>query len=279
GSVMASCNKVDEDINTSPYLPSEASGTQLIANAALFLPGLSSSPQGEFFAQYLAETQYPGASLYPDGGTNFYGLYQGPLMNLQSVLNSELTPTDGPVENQRAVAKILKAYFFWHITDRWGDVPYSEALRGSEDFTPKYDRQQAIYDSIFKLLSEANAMIVPGNITNDIIYNGDITKWQKLGNSIHMLAALRLSEVNETKASSEFNNALAAGVMTANSDNLVFKHLSNAQNQNYWYGQIEVQNREWWALTETLVDYMKPLDDPRLPVYGQQTSGGEYVGL
>ena len=120
---------------------------------------------------------------------------------------------------------------------------------------------------------------VPGYITNDIIYNGDITKWQKLGNSIHMLAALRLSEVNETKASSEFNNALAAGVMTANSGNLVFKHLSNAQNQNYWYGQIEVQNREWWALTETLVDYMKPLDDPRLPVYGQQTSGGEYVGL
>lgn len=279
GSVMASCNKFDEDINTNPNLPSKASGTQLIANAALFLPGLSSSPQGEFFAQYLAETQYPGASLYPDGGTNFYGLYQGPLMNLQSVLNSELTPTDGPVENQRAVAKILKAYFFWHITDRWGDVPYSEALRGSEDFTPKYDRQQAIYDSIFKLLSEANAMIVPGNITNDIIYNGDITKWQKLGNSIHMLAALRLSEVNETKASSEFNNALAAGVMTANSGNLVFKHLSNAQNQNYWYGQIEVQNREWWALTETLVDYMKPLDDPRLPVYGQQTSGGEYVGL
>lgn len=279
GSVVMSCNKFDDEINTNPNLPSKASGTQLIANAALFLPGLSSSPQGEFFAQYLAETQYPGASLYPDGGTNFYGLYQGPLMNLQSVLNSELTPTDGPVENQRAVAQILKAYFFWHITDRWGDVPFTEALRGAEDFTPRYDRQQAIYDSIFKLLSEANAMIVPGNITNDIIYNGDINKWKRLGNSIHLLAALRLSEVNETKASTEFNNALTAGVMTSNNDNLVFKHLSNATNQNYWYGQIEVQNREWWALTETLVDYMKPVDDPRLPVYGQQTSGNDYVGL
>lgn len=279
GSVFVSCNKFDDDINTDPNNPSQASGTQLISNAALFLPGLSSSPTAQYLAQYLGETQYPGGSLYPDGGTNFYGLYQGPLMNLQSVLNSSLTPTDGPVSNQIAVAKILKAYFFWHITDRWGDVPYSEALKGVEDFTPKYDLQKDIYDSIFQSLKEANAMIVAGNITNDIIYNGNITKWRKLGNSIHMLAALRLSEVDATKGALEFNNALTAGVMTSNDDNFFFQHLSDESNWSYWYDQVEDQNREWWALTETLVDYMKPLDDPRLPVYGQQTSGGDYVGI
>ena len=68
---LAACNKFDKDINTNPNLPSVASGTQLIANAVLSLPTLGSSPQGEFHAQYLAETQYPGQSLYPDGGTNF----------------------------------------------------------------------------------------------------------------------------------------------------------------------------------------------------------------
>jgi hypothetical protein len=279
GVTLGACNKFDDDINIDPNNPSQASGTQLISNAALFLPGLSSSPQGEYLAQYLAETQYPGGSLYPDGGTNFYGLYQGPLMNLQSVLNSTLTPTDGPIENQRAIAKILKAYFFWHITDRWGDVPYTDALKGLEEFTPKYDTQEDIYDSIFQLLSEANAAFVPGNITKDIIYNGDVNKWRRLGNSIHMLAALRLSKVNPIKGAEEFNNAMAAGVMTANSDNLFFQHLTEEANWSYWYDQVEDQNREWWALTETLVDYMKPLDDPRLPVYGQQTSGGDYVGL
>ncbi|HMI79902.1 MAG TPA: SusD/RagB family nutrient-binding outer membrane lipoprotein, partial [Ferruginibacter sp.] len=148
GLFLAGCKKFDADINTNTNLPSKASGTQLIANASLFLSGLSSNPQGEFMAQYLAETQYPGASLYPEGGTSFYGLYQGPLINLEQVLNSELTPTEGPVANQRAVAKILKAYFFWHITDRWGDVPYTEALKGAANFTPKYDRQEVIYDSI-----------------------------------------------------------------------------------------------------------------------------------
>ena len=41
--------------------------------------------------------------------------------------------------------------------------------------------------------------------------------------------------------------------MTSNADNLVFKHLPEAANQNYWYGQVIVQNRKWWALNETLV--------------------------
>ena len=277
--LFVGCRKFDEDINVNPNLPSKASGTQLIANSALFLPGLSSSPQGEFHAQYLAETQYPGASLYPEGGTSFYGLYQGPLINLQQVLNSELTPTEGPVANQQAVAKILKAYFIWHITDRWGDVPYTEALQGAEDFTPQYDKQEVIYDSIFKLLSEANAQIVAGNISNDIIYGGDINKWKRLGNSIHLLAALRISEVNSAKGSSEFNTALSNGVMGANTDNFVFKHLSDAANQSYWYGQIVNQNREWWALTETLVDYMNPKNDPRLPIYGKKNNVNIYKGL
>jgi hypothetical protein len=278
--IIGSCKKFDADINTNPNLPNQASGTQLIANAELFLPGLSSSPQGEYHAQFLSETQYPGASLYPDGGTSFYGLYVGPLMNLEAVLTADnLSGAEGPVANQLAVAKILKAYFFWHITDRWGDVPYSEALKGQKNFTPKYDTQESIYNSLFQLLEEANGIIVSGNITNDIIYAGDMTKWKKLGNTIRLLMALRLSEVNATKASTEFNKALAAGIITSNSDNLVFKHLADANNQNYWYGQIVNQNREWWALSKTLVDYIKPANDPRLPVFGRKNTAGQYEGL
>jgi hypothetical protein len=173
----------------------------------------------------------------------------------------------------------MKAYFFWHITDRWGDVPFTQALKGNENFTPVYDKQELIYDSIFRYLSEANASIVPGNITNDIIYGGDVNKWKRLGNSIWMLAALRLSEVNPTKAAAEFNNALTAGVMTSNSDNLVFRHLADANNQNYWYNEVVVRGREWWALTETLVDYMNPLNDPRLPVFGKKNNTNIYKGL
>ncbi|MEI9808429.1 MAG: SusD/RagB family nutrient-binding outer membrane lipoprotein [Bacteroidota bacterium] len=275
------CNKFDSDINISPNDPSVASGMQLIANAEVFLPGLSSSPSGEFAAQYLSETQYPTASLYPEGGTSFYGLYYGPLINLQKVLNSSsLNTLDGPYNNQIAVAKILKAYFFWHITDRWGDVPYTEALKGVENFTPAYDKQEVIYDSLFKLLSEANAMIVTGNISGDIIYNGDMVKWKKLGNTIRLLMALRLSKVNAAKGNAEFNTALTQGIMTANADNLVYKHLLDANNQSYWYGEVKGKSREWWAVSELLMNKLKPVNDPRLPSYATPTkTGGLYNGL
>ena len=271
--LLGSCNNFDEDINKNPNQPSEASAPQLLANAMLFLPTLSSSPSAEFMAQYLAETQYVTASLYPQTSTSFYGLYQDPLINIETVLENS------QVNNHQVIAKILKAYFFWHITDRWGDVPYSEALSGASNLAPAYDTQEAIYTALFQLLDEANATPVTGSMPNDIIYGGNMARWKKLGNTIRLLMALRLSKIDPERGALEFNNALAAGVMTANSDNLVFKHLLDANNQNYWYGQVVTQSREWWALTKGLVDKMLPVSDPRLPVYGKPNrTAGVYVG-
>ncbi len=279
--LMVGCNDFEEDININPNLPSQASGTQLIANAMLSLPGLSSSPAAQFMSQYLSETQYVNASLYPQSSTSFYSLYQGPLMNLETVLTSDdLSGTEGPVANQLAVAKILKAYFLWHTTDRWGDVPFSEALKGADNFTPAYDTQESIYNGLLDLLEEADSQIVPGNISNDIIYSGDMARWSKLANTIRMLMALRLSEVNPALGQQKFNEALQAGILESNDDNLVFKHLADANSQNYWFSQVVLQGREWWALSETLVEKMKPYGDPRLMVYGNPNrTDGEYTGL
>ena len=277
---LTSC-EIDEDINVNPNKPSAASGGQLLANSMLSLPGLSSSTQGQFMAQYISELQYVGTSLYPEGATNFYGWYTGPLMNLETVINSEkLDGKEGPIANQKAVAKILKAYYIWNVTDRWGDVPYSQALKGNENFTPAYDTQESIYNNLFILLNEANEQIVSGKISNDIVYGGDMEKWRKLGNTVRLLMALRISEVNPTKGKEEFNKALAAGIMTSNVDNFLFKHLAVEANENYWYSQISRQNRlTWWSLSENLVNTLKSTSDPRLPVFATTNENGEYAGL
>jgi hypothetical protein len=201
-------------------------------------------------------------------------------MNLEQVLTSQLDANEGPVVNQVAVAKILKAYFFWFLTDRWGDIPFSEALKGSANFTPKYDKQRDIYLGCFKLLDEANAAIITGNIKNDIIYGGDINKWKRLGNTIHLLMALRLSKVEPALGSAEFNKAVTNGLMTANTDNFVYPHLNNQAQENFWYNQMVFQGRLWYAVSKPLVDYMKPLNDPRLPVYADKAvASNDYVGL
>ncbi|WP_428235114.1 SusD/RagB family nutrient-binding outer membrane lipoprotein [Gracilimonas sp.] len=275
--IFSSCDLVEfNNINNNPNQPSDAAAPQLIANAMLSLPGLSSSPNAQYMAQYLAETQYVDASLYPEGGTSFYGWYQGPLVNLKTA--EEVATT----ENQKAVARILKAYIFWNVTDRWGDIPYSEALQGTEEFTPVYDTQESIYEDLFaELKAAADQIDQSGSLSNDIIYEGDMGKWVKFSNSLRLLMALRLSEVNASLAETEFNDALNDGVFTSNEDNFLFQHLADANNQNYWYGQIvDPPIREWWALTVSLVDLMDPYNDPRLPVYGNEVrNGGGYAGL
>ena len=278
---MLGCTKFNDSINTDPNNPTRASGTQLIANAALSLPTLSSSAYGVHYPQHLSNTSFTDNSRYNTINFNFYNLYTGPLANLENAINSDLSANDGPVVNQKAVAKILKAYFFWHMTDRWGPLPYTEALKGKDNFTPAYDSQQSIYNSLFSLLDEANAAIITanGNIKNDIVYSGDINKWKKLGNTIHLLMALRLTKVDQAKGSAEFNKALANGIMSANADNLSYPHLLDQNNENYWYNSFTRLGRNWFALSKPLVDYMLPLNDPRLPVYGNRNTAGNYVGL
>lgn len=271
---------IDDDLNQNPNLPSEASPPQLLANAMLSLPGLSGSGQavqGQYNAQYLSETIYVDGSLYQESTTNFYPWYQGPLINLQTVIDNSKNA------NEVAVAKILKAYFVWHMTDRWGDIPYSEALMGADNFTPVYDSQESIYSSLFALLKEAGGEIqTSGSLRSDIMYDGDMEKWVTFSNTVRLLMALRLSEVNAQLAQQEFNDALSDGVMTSNDDSFVFQHLANADNENYWYDQVVRTSRDWWALSEGLVGLMQPVDDPRLSLYGnlpRAAGATEYVGL
>lgn len=273
------CTKFDESYYKDPNNPSSASGTQLIANAQLYLPAISSSVYGVHYPQYLSLTTFTDNSRYIATNFSFTSWYNGPIVDLEKALTSELNANEGPIANQTAVAKILKAYFMWFMTDRWGDLPYTEAAKAAANFTPKYDKQKDIYYSLFTLLDEANAAFVTGNISNDIVYNGDVTKWKKFGNTIHALMALRLSKVDPDKGKAEFAKAVTNGMMTANADNFLFPHLADASMENFWYNSFTRLGRQWYALSKPLVDYMKPLNDPRLPVFGDKNNTGQYEGL
>lgn len=277
---LAACSNFDDDINKNPNLPKEASNTQLLAYAMRWFPETTASASAPLYVQHISEAEYITLSRYETVFYNFYSWYSGPLMNIEKVLTAEnFNITEGPVANQIAVAKILKAYFFWYATDRWGDLPYTEALKGNANFTPAYDTQEDIYNALFALLDEANAEIVTGNISNDIVYGGNMTRWKKLANTIHLLMALRLSKINPAKGSSEFNKALTNGIMTANADNLTYVHLADQNNWNYWYNVFSFQKREWYAVSKPLVDYMKPVNDPRLTLFANTNETGQHVGL
>jgi hypothetical protein len=277
----AGCTKFPGDINVDPNLPTKASNAQLLTSAINSIASALEASTGNLYVQHWSEKPYTDASRYTIVNYDFYGIYSGALENLQIILNSEnFNINEGSANNQKAVARILKAWFFWHMTDRWGDVPYFNALKGKENFSPAYDRQKDIYYDLLKELKEAAAQIDNGNgVTGDILYGGVMANWKRFANSMRLLLALRLSKADPTKGKQEFTDALNGGVFTSNSQNAVFVHLADANNQNYWYYVVNVQNRPWYWASKTIVDYMKPLNDPRLKIFADMNSSGAYNGV
>lgn len=277
----AGCKKFPDDINENPNLPSKTSNSQLLTSAINGIQSVIESSAGILYVQYWSEKPYTDVSRYTIINYDFYPIYSGALENLQTILSSDnFNVNEGSANNQKAVARILKAWFYWHMTDRWGDIPYFNALQGKANITPAYDRQKDIYYDLIKELKEAAAQIDNGNgVTGDILYGGNMANWKKFANSMRLLMALRLSKADAAKGKTEFADALNAGVFTDNSQNAVFVHLADANNQNYWYYVVNVQNRPWYWASKTIVDYMKPLNDPRLPIFADVNGSGVYNGV
>jgi hypothetical protein len=238
------------------------------------------------YVQQFSDVTYIEDSRYKTINFSYNGLYAGPLVNLQQIIDQNTNQgtkggaaSYGSNANQIAIARILKAYIFQFITDRWGDVPYSQALKGDQNFSPAFDKQQDIYTDLFKEWKEAAAQFDGGKaVTGDILLSSNAARWKKFAASLRMIAALRLSKVDPTKGKAEFAAALADGALASNADNVQYKFLADANNENPLYTNYVRSNRKDFALSNTFVDYMKKVNDPRLPVYAAPNLKGQIVG-
>ena len=161
--------------------------------------------------------------------TSFY------TQSLKNIIDAQYrTAEDAEKVNINSVLRIYRVYLMSIITDTYGDAPFSEAGLGFLEgkFNPKYDKQEDIYNSFFLELEDAVNKIDPtkDKVTGDLIYAGDVTKWQQLANSLRLRFAMRISNVNPTKAQTEFENALVAngGVITDASSDALIKYMTIA---------------------------------------------------
>ena len=161
--------------------------------------------------------------------TSFY------TQSLKNIIDAQYrTAEDAEKVNINSVLRIYRVYLMSIITDTYGDAPFSEAGLGFLEgkFNPKYDKQEDIYNAFFLELEDAVNKIDPtkDKVTGDLIYAGDVTKWQQLANSLRLRFAMRISNVNPTKAQTEFENALAANgsVITDASSDALIKYMTIA---------------------------------------------------
>jgi hypothetical protein len=190
--------------------------------------------------------------------------YQNVIRNTKDVILQ--TTEAGNRNNLLQMARIIQAHAFMVLTDRYGDIPYSEAGIGFTDgqVLPKYDAQEDIYRDIIKELKEASAALNQGGKVEgaEIMYGGDVAKWKKLGYSLLLRAGMRLSEADPGAAQSAVSDAISGGLMSSNDDNFVLKHDANYQNPIG--GMLNSSEANNFFIPKPFIDQLSSTNDPRL---------------
>jgi len=235
--------------------------------------------------QHLAQVQYPDEDQYArlDGtvtDASFINTYSQELKNFQAVIDA------GKPDEQEMLwgpAQVMRSLIFSHITDVWGDVPYSQALKGdAADATlqPAYDAQKDIYTGLFADLNEAVTAMAAGASAASVlapvgaadpIYAGNRLRWQRFGNSLRARLAMRLVNKDPVTAQAQFLAAIAApgGLIASNADNAQMNWPGDGVYNNPW--SVNNQTRDDHRLSDRLMGQMLPYSDPRVAVYAQPT--------
>jgi hypothetical protein len=155
-------------------------------------------------------------------------------------LQTQSTAQIGNTTNKYyALAQFFKAYAAIWLSQRVGDIPFSQA--GSAAIAlPKYDAQHDVYKAALALLDNANTIIAPlaaANANAPLDATGDIfglsyIQWQKLINTYRLRVLISLSKRAADNAdlnipqqfSTIVSNPSQYPIMTSNGDNLVYKY-------------------------------------------------------
>lgn len=212
---------------------------------------------------------------------NWNTFYQTNIKELTDVIaKTKDVPTRSNLYN---MARIWQAYSFMILTDTYGDIPYTQAGRSYLEgiATPAYDSQESVYNAILSELDAGSAGLdaAKAKVASDLLYDGDVVKWKRLGYSLLLRAAMRLSKVNPTKAAEYVAKAVAGGVMQSNADNAIIRH--NASFTNPIGSQLNGGQSAFFYLAEDFVSYLSKNNDPRLASiavrYVGATSGAQQV--
>jgi hypothetical protein len=177
-----------------------------------------------------------------------------------------------------ALGKFFKAMLYTRMSQKVGDLPLSEALKGLDVKTPNYDSQKDVFIQVLKWLDESNAelkTLIANNdvsLDGDFLYGNNLTKWRKAVNTFSLRVLVSLSkkeadaELNiKAKFAAIVNNPAEYPVMTSNDDNMNYVYNGTTQlyptnpgNKGFDKGR--------YNMAQTYVAGLTALNDPRVYV-------------
>jgi hypothetical protein len=289
--LFGSCKKQFEDNSKNNNLPlSVPPGVVLrsILGNIVVYPGDYEDKASQYI---VSNYTYYGDNKYWTGSAN---LDYGTLNNVIAMEDLARKATGSDNNPYHALGLFFRAFFFVNMSEKVGDLPMTEALKGVTNTTPKYDSQKDIFKQTLKWLDTANT-ILSGALTNGFAeFSGDfyfnpsdnsssaraaLVQWQKVVNSYKLRVLIELSKKSadaDLNIKSEFakimNSATQYPIFTSNADNLQYVY-----NDKYNYYPDNKDNYGNNAgrlnLAATFLNTLSSLNDLRAMVLAEPARG------
>lgn len=269
----ASCSHFDE-INSNPDAAVNATAPMLATKLILNVTDETISSQKTFMQPFMLGktilyTEFAEPQQYNDLGRTSYDVVPV-LTNVEKML--KYAETSSAKDSYTALGSFIRAWKFFNLTMRVGDIPYTNALKGeSGTIAPTYDTQKQVFQGILNELDQANTLFAKGiKFDGDPIYGGDAAKWRKLVNTFELHVLLNLYKKTgdaDLKVVDRFKEIVASRpIFTSNADNFQLIY-SDKAGQRYPFYKLGNPSIIYTMVSSTLIDKLKTMDDRRLYYY------------
>lgn len=279
--IFTSCETTELDLTKNPnaLTPDQADANFLLNNVqedfARFVQGMGGTGAALTRIDYMGGRDYLNAYAPTAFNTQWRRAYQEIFQDLK-VMNA-LTEETG-LAYHTGMGQVMQAYIMLTLVDYFGDVPYTEALLGSDNLNPKADSGQSVYAAAIDILDKAiaNFELTATAPEYDFFYGKDWAKWKKAANTIKMKAYMA-SRLVDDSALTKFNAIVTSGdYISSNADDFQFrwgKNVLQPDTRHPRYSSSYTTTGGGQYMSNSLMNYMRgdgyssPTFDPRILYY------------
>ena len=270
---VTACKK-DLDINRDPYLPSDATPKLLLPSGIAYSAAkIGGDVQliGAFWSQHYTQNntsnQYKTIDQYAVGVPDYNTIWTNLFMGTKDLaITMEKAQVSGAWDYY-LIASVMQAFDFHILNDLYSQIPYTEALKGDQNATPKFDDGKAVNAKLIAQLDEAISKAAAAKSLStvgkeDFIFKGDISQWVKFAKTIKLKLFMRDFTANQAAIQA----LLTEGDLLSTQDAKMngFSDAENKSNPLYEYDRRKLNTFFNIKASNTLLSFLKANNDPRI---------------
>ncbi len=230
---VGSCNNLDLDLQDNPnqISPEQGSLNELYNAIQISFNDVFVSAEGNPGAMTRMYTSVNFSYRAATTNTTFNGLWGNAYNELFPDVDALIAlDVDGNFDIHVGTAMIMKAYTMMVLVDLLGDVPYSEALQGTDVISPKADSGSDVYTAAISMLNDAIILLQGTTAPEpefDNYYSGSAAGWVTAANTLKLRAALNMGDAGM------FNSVISGGdYIDSESEDFQYSYGSQRNNPN-----------------------------------------------